>query len=159
MVVDVVEKEYLAYLFINNRNSKLHRQLKKNIANNYSKGNTDAYPSDIHKALTLTTEYQPLKLDAPVITSQGTAFVTSGRGRNGKVAKKYIPKDKWNALSAEAKAKLIEACKKGGLEKSDKDDKSVLSSKLVKTTKSLSKAIKARNKENEKLKKLVALQQ
>jgi hypothetical protein len=44
MAVDVVEQEYLAYLFINNSNVKMHRQLKKDIANDYSKGNTDAYP-------------------------------------------------------------------------------------------------------------------
>jgi hypothetical protein len=46
MVVDVVEQEYLAYLFINNSKAKMHSQLKKDIANNYSKGNTDAYPKD-----------------------------------------------------------------------------------------------------------------
>ncbi len=33
-VIDVVEQEYLAYLFINNSNAKLHSQLKKDIANN-----------------------------------------------------------------------------------------------------------------------------
>ena len=42
-VIDVIEQEYLAYLFINNSNAKLHNQLKKDIANNYSKGNIEAY--------------------------------------------------------------------------------------------------------------------
>ncbi len=55
-VRDVVEKKYLVYLFINNSNQKLHSQLKKNVANNYSKGNMEAYPSDIHKAVTLMNE-------------------------------------------------------------------------------------------------------
>jgi hypothetical protein len=55
-VVDIVEQEYLAYLFINNSNVKMHGQLKKDKANNYSKGNTDAYSKDIHKALTLMNE-------------------------------------------------------------------------------------------------------
>jgi hypothetical protein len=32
-VRDIVEQEYLAYLFINNSNQKLHSQLKKNVAN------------------------------------------------------------------------------------------------------------------------------
>jgi hypothetical protein len=50
---EVVKQEYLEYLCINNSNQKLHSQLKKDIANNYSKGNMEAYPSDIHKALTL----------------------------------------------------------------------------------------------------------
>ncbi len=57
MVVDVVKQEYCAYLFINNSNAKMHSQLKKDVANNYSKGNMDAYPKDIHKALTLMNEY------------------------------------------------------------------------------------------------------
>ena len=45
------------------------------------------------------------------------------------------------------------------MEKPEGDDKSVLSSKSVKSTKSLSKTIKALEKENKKLKKSVALQQ
>ncbi len=45
-VRDIVEQEYLANLFINNSNQKLHSQLKKDGANNYSKGNMEAYPSD-----------------------------------------------------------------------------------------------------------------
>jgi hypothetical protein len=46
-VVDIVEQEYLAYLFIKNTNAKMHSQLKKDVANNYSKGNTDAYHKDM----------------------------------------------------------------------------------------------------------------
>jgi hypothetical protein len=89
-VVDVVEQEYLAYLFVNNSNAKMHSQLKKDVANDYSKGNMDVYPKDIHKALTLMNEYKPLKLDAQVIPAQGTAFVTGGQaGRVGKVQSIY----------------------------------------------------------------------
>ena len=66
-VIDAVEQEYLAYLFIINSNAKLHSQLKKDIANDYSKGNIKAYPNDIHKALTLMNEYQPLKVEAPAV--------------------------------------------------------------------------------------------
>jgi hypothetical protein len=102
-------------------------------------------------------EYQPLKVEAPAVTSQGTAFVTDGK--KGKGAYKRLPDDEWNALSNEEKAKFIKACKKGGSEKPDGDDKSISSSKSVKSTKSLSKTIKALEKENKKLKKSVALQQ
>ena len=52
-----VEQEYLAYLFLNNSSAKLHTQLKKDVANNYSKGSTNVYPADIHKALTLMNKY------------------------------------------------------------------------------------------------------
>jgi hypothetical protein len=36
---DTIKQEYLAYLFINNSNQKLHSHLKKHMANSYSKGN------------------------------------------------------------------------------------------------------------------------
>jgi hypothetical protein len=83
-VINQVEQEYLANLFLNNSNAKLHTQLKKDIANDYSKGNTDVYPTDIHKALTLMNEYKPLKLDAPTVPAQGTAFVTGGKNNKKK---------------------------------------------------------------------------
>ena len=109
-VIDAVEQEYLAYLFINNSNAKMHNQLKKDVANDYFKGNTEAYPSNIHKALTLMNEYKPFGLDAPIVAAQDTAFVIkSGRGGENKGAKKYLPEDEWNALSAEEKSKLIES--------------------------------------------------
>jgi hypothetical protein len=66
-VIDSVEQEYLAYLFLNNSNAKMHSQLQKDVVNDYSKGNTDAYPNDIHKALTLMNKYKPLKLDTPAV--------------------------------------------------------------------------------------------
>jgi hypothetical protein len=74
VIIELVKQEYLAYLFLNNSNQKMHNQLKKDVSNNYSKGNQDAYPSDIHKALTLMKEYKPLKLDNPVVAAQGTAL-------------------------------------------------------------------------------------
>jgi hypothetical protein len=79
-VIKTTEQEYLAYLFLNNSNRKMRSQLKKGVANDYSKGDTDAYPTDIHKALTLMKEYKPLNLDTQVIPAQGTAFVTGGQG-------------------------------------------------------------------------------
>jgi hypothetical protein len=74
-VRDVVKQEYLAYLFI--KNQKLHSQLKKDVANDYLKGNMEAYPSDIYKALTLMNEYKPLKLDVLPMPTQGMAFATT----------------------------------------------------------------------------------
>ncbi len=82
-VHDRVEQEYLAYLIINNSNQKLHSQLKKNVAINYSKGNIEVYPSDIHKALTLMNEYKPLKLDVTPVPAQGTAFATTSHKGKG----------------------------------------------------------------------------
>jgi len=117
-LIDRVEQEYLAYLFLNNSNAKMHSQLKKDVANDYSKGNTDAYPTDIRKALTLMNEYKPLKLDTPVIPAPGTAFVTNSqgdkkKGNKGKIKTKYLTDTEWNALSPKAQSKTIEARKKG----------------------------------------------
>jgi hypothetical protein len=92
-VREVIEQEYLAYLFINSSNQKLHSQWKKDVANNYSKGNMKAYPSGIHKALTLTNEYMPLKLDVAPVPTQVTAFVTTshkGKGKKASGRTKYI---------------------------------------------------------------------
>ncbi len=115
-VIDQVEQEYLAYLFLNNRNTKLHSQLKKDVANDYSKGNTEAYPTDVHKSLTLMNEYKPLKLDTPTIPAQGTAFTTKGNatkqkgGDKGDAAGgKYLKAAEWDALSSEEQEKIIEA--------------------------------------------------
>ena len=84
-VINSVEKEYLAYLFLTNSNVMLHGQLKKDVANYYSKGNTDTYLIDIYTALTLMNEYKPLKLDTPTIPAQCTAFITGAKGneKNG----------------------------------------------------------------------------
>ena len=104
-IIDQVKQEYLVYLFLNNSNAKMHTQLKKDMANDYSKGNTDAYPNNIHKALTIMNEYKPLKLDTPTIQAQGTAFVTGTKGNKKKgrdkpaVSDKYLKASEWNALS------------------------------------------------------------
>ncbi len=114
-VIDSIEQKSLAYHFLNNSNAKMHSQLQKDVANDYSKGNTDAFPNDIHKALTLMNKYKPLKLETPAVPAQGTAFVTKDQGgkKKGKGMTKYLKGAEWNALSPEAQSKIIEACKKG----------------------------------------------
>jgi hypothetical protein len=87
-------------------------QLKKDVANGYSKGNTDAYPKNIHKALTLINEYKLLKLDAQVVPAQGTAFVTGGQGGKGRKGEKYLQDAEWNAMSTEARSKILKAVRK-----------------------------------------------
>ncbi len=89
-VKDIVEQEYLAYLFINNSNQKLHSQLKKEVTNNYWKGNMEVYPSDIHKALTLMNEYKPLKLDVAPMPTQGMTFATTSCKGKGKKAPRTL---------------------------------------------------------------------
>ncbi len=81
----------------------MHSQLKKDVANNYSKGKMEAYPSDsdIHKALTLMNEYKPLKLDVVPVPTQGTAFATAIRKGKGKEASggiMYFSNSYWKAM-------------------------------------------------------------
>jgi hypothetical protein len=92
-VRDIFEQDYLAlaYLFIKNSNQKLHSQLKKDVANNYSKGNMKVYPSDIHKALTLMNEYKSLKLDVAPMPAQGMAFSTANcKGKGEKASSRTL---------------------------------------------------------------------
>jgi len=132
---------------------------EKDVANDYSKGNTDAYPSDIHKALTLMNEHELLKVDTPVVTAQATAFVTNNRGgkKKGEAKTKYLiaEQNEWNALSPEAQSKIIEARKKSN--DNDEDDKPLVSNKSAKTiNNSISKMMKSLEKDNRRLKKLVS---
>jgi hypothetical protein len=80
-IIRLVEQNYLAYFFFHNSNAKMHSLLKKDVANDYSKGNPEAYPANIHKALTLMNDYKPLTLDAITKPVQGTAFVTKSYGK------------------------------------------------------------------------------
>jgi hypothetical protein len=136
----------------------LHSQLKKDVAKDYSKGNIEVYPTDIHKALTLMNEYKPLKLDAPTVPAQGTAFATKGNATKKKAGEKsaaaggkYLKAAEWNALSSEEQEKIIEAWKKSRV--TDDDEKSTASSKSIK---SLSKTLKSLEKGNRQLKKSVS---
>jgi hypothetical protein len=112
-IIGLVEKDYLAHLFLHNSIAKVHSQLKKDVANDYSKGNPEAYPANIHKTLTLMNEYKPLKLDAIAVPAQGTAFVTKcyGKGKKG-APKKYYYDTEWKALCSEAQVKIINEWKK-----------------------------------------------
>jgi chromosome segregation ATPase len=136
----------------------MHTQLEKDVTNNYSKGNQDAYPSDIHKALTLMNEYRPLKLDNPVVAAQGTVFATKGSHKGGKKggskSKKYYSDAEWKALSSEAQAKIINERKKA-IDDAD-IEKSAASAKSSKSIKSLTKTMKALEKDNRRLKKSVS---
>jgi hypothetical protein len=101
-------------------------------------------------------EYKPLKLDAPTVPAQGTAFATGGKQGKKKGADKtpdhedYIKASERNKLSPEARTKIIEARKKKS-KALDDDDKSVAS------VKSLTKTVKSLEKSNRKLKKSVSV--
>jgi hypothetical protein len=134
----------------------MHSQLKKDVANDYSKGNPEVHPANIHKALTLMNEYKPLKLDAIVVPAQGAAFVTKSYGKGKKGApKKYYNDAEWKALSSEAQVKIINEQKKA-MGDDGNDDKSVASAKSAKSINSITKTMKLLEKDNCRLKKSVS---
>ncbi len=58
-----VKQAFLAYLFFINSNNKKHSQLKKTVVNDHAKGNSTAYPSSYHAALTLMNDFKPLVIE------------------------------------------------------------------------------------------------
>jgi hypothetical protein len=82
--------------------------------------------------------------------------VTGGQGGKGRKGAKYLQDAEWNALSPEAKSKIIKARKKGAKGGKDNDDKSSLSAKSAKTIKFLSKTMRSLEKDNKRLKKSVS---
>ena len=80
-VKEDAKQAFLAYLFFINSNDKKHSQLKKTMANNHVKGDTEAFPSSCHAALMLMNDFKPLVIEgtAPV-AAQGTAFVQKKQG-------------------------------------------------------------------------------
>jgi hypothetical protein len=150
-IIGLVEQDYLAFLFLHNSNAKMHSQLKEDVANDYSKGNPEAYPLNIHQSLTLMNEYKPLKLDAVAVPAQGTAFVTNsyGKGKKG-ASKKYYNDAEWKALSSKAQVKIINEQKRA-MGNDCNDDKSVASAKLAKSIKSIAKTMKLLEEDNRRL--------
>jgi hypothetical protein len=74
-VKEDVKQTFLAYLFFINCNGEKCSQLKKTMANDHAKGNTEAYPSSCHAALTLMNNFKPLVIKgAALIAAQDTAF-------------------------------------------------------------------------------------
>jgi hypothetical protein len=116
----------------------------------------EAYPSNIHKALSLMNEYKPLKLDVAPVPAQGTAFATTRRKGKGKKASsrtKDISDSNWKAMSPEAQTKVINACTRAA--EDDDDEKSSASAKTAEKMKSISKTMKSLEKDNHRLKKSV----
>jgi hypothetical protein len=59
-VKEDAKQAFLAYLFFINSNDKKHSQLKNTVANDHMKGDTEAFPSSCHAALTLMNDFKPL---------------------------------------------------------------------------------------------------
>jgi hypothetical protein len=140
-VKEDVKQAFLAYLFFINSNNKKHSQLKKTMANNHAKGNVEAYPSSCHAVLTLMNNLKPLVITgAALVAAQGTVFAQK---QKQKVARTPATECNYNkeyfadkeCHNGSKKGHLARCCtnKKGKAKKDCKDDKSVLSLKLIKS--------------------------
>jgi hypothetical protein len=156
-VKEDVKQAFLAYLFFINSNKKKHSQLKKTRANDHTRGNTEAYPSSCHAALTMMNNFKPLVIKgAAPVAAQGTAF---DQKQKQKVAgtpatecnynKEYFADKECHNCGKKGHSARCCANKKCKAKKDSEDNKSVSS---LKSIKSLTKQIKT-------LKKLVSVQQ
>jgi hypothetical protein len=129
----------------------MHSQLKETVANNHAKGNAEAYPSSCHAALTLMNNFKPLVIKgAAPVAVQGTAF---SQKQKQKVAgtpttecnynKEYFADKECHNCGKKGHPARYYTNKKGKAQKDSEDNKSVSSSKLIK---SLTKQIKTLKK-------------
>ena len=106
-------------------------------------------------------EYKSLKLDNPVVAAQGTAFAPKGSLKGGKKggskSKKYYSDAEWKALSSEAQTNIINE-RKNAIDDAD-DERSAASASSSKSFNSLTKTMKALEKDNRRLKKSVSVLQ
>ena len=106
-------------------------------------------------------EIKPLKLDNPVVAAQGTAFATKSSHKGGKKgrskSRKYYSDAEWKALSSESQTKIINEQKKV-MDDAD-DERSAASASSSKSFNSLTKTMKALEKDNRRLKKSVSVLQ
>ncbi len=152
-VKEDVKQASLAYLFFINSCDKKHSQIKKTVEND-AKGNAEAYPSSCHAALTLMNNFKPLVIEgAAPVAPQGTAFAQKHKQKvagtpatEGNYNMEYFADKECHNCSKKGHYARCCTNKKGKAKIDPEDNKSAMSSKLIK---SLTKEIKT-------LKKLVS---
>jgi hypothetical protein len=146
-VKEDVEQAFLAYLFVININNKKHSQLKKTVAKDHAKGNTEAYPSICHAALTLMNNLKPLVIKgADLVAAQVIAFAQKQKRKAAGTPatecnynKEYFTDKECHYCGKKGHPARCCTIKKGKVKNDSEEDKSVLSSKLIKA---LAKQIK-----------------
>jgi len=139
----VARDKYLGVLFLM-RSGKRYHQLQIDIKNDHAKGVDGAFPDSLPEALQIMNDWKPLVAEPNTQASLGTAFVQGGASK--KQSKGRLCDADWNALTPEAKSKLVQKRKddkakskaagaSGDAKKSssskDDDDSSVVSTKSM----------------------------
>ncbi len=149
-VKEDVKQASLAYLFFINSNDKKHSQLKKTVANDYAKGDEEAFPNSCHAALTLMNDFKPLIIESTApVAAQGTAFAqkqkeagTLATGTKCTYNKEYFADKECHNCGKKGHPSRCRPQNKGKAKKDSEDDKLVSSNKSAKTIKSLTKQVK-----------------
>jgi hypothetical protein len=125
------------------RSGKRYQQLQIDIKNDHAKGVEGAFPDSLPAAMQTMNDWKPLVAETNGQVSLGTAFAQEGKSK--KQSKGRLPDAGWNALSPEAKSKLVQKRKddkakkaagaSGDVKKSSKKDDD--DDSLVASTKSM----------------------
>jgi hypothetical protein len=136
----IARDKYLGTLFLM-RSGKRYQQPQIDIKNDHAKGVDGAFPDSLPAAMQIMNDWKPLVAETNTQVSLGTAFTQEGKKKQ---SKGRLPDAEWNALSPEAKSKLVQKRKddnakkkaanasgdaKKSSKKDDDDDSSVTSSK------------------------------
>jgi hypothetical protein len=101
----IARDKYLGVLFLM-RSGKRYQQLQIDIENDHAKGVDGAFPDSLPAAMQIMNDLKPLVAETNGQVSLGTAFAQEGKSK--KQWKGRLPDAEWNALSPEAKSKLVQ---------------------------------------------------
>ena len=96
--------KYLAILYLM-RSGKLYLQLQNDIQNDHAKGVENSFPTTVALAMQIMNDFKAVITETTNQASRGTAFAQGGKTK--KHLKDRLTDAKWNALSLEAKSKLM----------------------------------------------------
>ena len=97
--------KYLAVLYLM-RSGKRNLQLQNDIKNDHAKGVENSFLTTVALTMQIMNDFKLVIMESSNQASLGTAFTQGGTAK--KQSKSRLTDAKWNALSPEAKSKLIE---------------------------------------------------
>ena len=100
----IARDKYLGTLFLMRSGKRYHR-LQIDIKNDHAEGIDGAFPDRFPAAMQIMNDWKPLVAETNSQVSLGTAFAQEGKKKQ---SKGRLPDAEWNALSPEAKSKLVQ---------------------------------------------------
>ena len=112
--------KYLAVLYLM-RSGIRHLQLQNDIKNDHAMGVVNSFPMTVASAMQIMNDSKPVTTESNNQAPLGTAFTQGGTAE--KYSKARLTDAEWNALTPEAKSKLIEKQKAAKAAKATATDK------------------------------------